>query len=214
MSERPTLSNFDHTSIVKRYSERFAVHGATVETLNVGSLEKYTRQHEIHYSLMPPGTESVTDVGCGVALFYAFLKRKGRRIVYNGIDIVPAFTESNIRSYPEAAFETRDVFSDGLGSTPDHVVMCQVFNNRFRDSDNLTIIKRAMELTFSASRMSISVDMLSRYVTYEEPHLYYYDPAEVFSFAKKLTPFVTLRHDYTPHHFTVSLYKECMPESA
>lgn len=214
MNEKPSISGSDKASIVGRYSERFAKHGATIESLNVGNIQKYARQHEIHYDLIPPMANSITDVGCGVALFHTFLKSKGRRMAYTGIDIVPAFTESNLVSHPEADFETRDIFAEGLNGVTDHVVMCQVFNNRFQDSDNFEVVKRALAITFAAATLSVSIDMLSTYVNYEERHLYYFDPQAVFAFAKTLTPFVTLRHDYSPHHFTVALYKTCTSGSA
>jgi hypothetical protein len=38
--------------------------------------------------------------------------------------------------------------------------------------------------------------------------LVYFSPEEMFGYAKSLTKFVRLRHDYLPHHFTLYLYKE------
>jgi len=209
MTDKPVLSTSDKATVVERYSRRFAEHGATIDSLNVGNVAKYLRQHEIHKELMDPTVTSVTDVGCGIASFYAFLKHVGRQVAYTGIDIVPDFIDANRTTYPDAMFELRDIFTDGLPGVTDHVVMCQVFNNRFRDSDNFIVVKRALALAFESARRSISLDMLSKYVNYEEPHLYYFDPQAVFAYAKTLTPYVTLRHDYAPHHFTIGLYKAC-----
>jgi hypothetical protein len=50
--------------------------------------------------------------------------------------------------------------------------------------------------------------MLSKYVNYEEEHLNYFSPEEMLSYAKSLTRFVILRHDYLPFDFTLFLYKE------
>jgi SAM-dependent methyltransferase len=180
----------------------------------VGSREKYARQHEVHRELMPPATESVTDVGCGIATFYEFLKGRGCAVSYTGIDLVPEFIAANAARYPEAAFAVRDILVAGLPGSPDHVVMCQVFNNRFSDSDNFAVVQRAIAVAFAAARLSVSIDMLSTHVNYQEPHLCYYDPAAVFAFARSLTPYVVLRHDYAPHHFTVGLYKQCTTGSA
>jgi len=209
MSVEPVLSDSDKASVIKRYARRFDTHGASLDALNVGNIAKYMRQHEIHYELMPAATQSVTDIGCGIAAFYDFLKEKGSQVAYTGLDIVPAFIQSNKARHPEATFELRDVFAEGLPGTTDHVVMCQVFNNRFHDSDNLAVITRAISIAFADARLSVSLDMLSAHVNYEEPHLYYYDPRTLLAYAKTLTPYVTLRHDYAAHHFTIGLYKTC-----
>ena len=50
--------------------------------------------------------------------------------------------------------------------------------------------------------------MLSSHVNYQEEHLYYFSPERLFSFAKSLTRFVQVRHDYLPFDFTLYLYKE------
>ena len=113
--------------------------------------------------------------------------------------------------YPEAQFELRDVSTDGIAHEADFVTMCQVFNNRYEHVLNVDIVKKAIAMAFDAARVAVSIDMLSSHVNYQEPNLNYFSPEEMFAFAKTLTRFVTLRHDYLPFHFTLFVYKQPHP---
>ncbi len=57
--------------------------------------------------------------------------------------------------------------------------------------------------------------MMSTYVDYQDPGLFYEDPCLVFDFVKRnLTPFVVLKHDYRikpdviPFEFIIYAYKQ------
>jgi ubiquinone/menaquinone biosynthesis C-methylase UbiE len=208
MKRDSALSSLDQSEVIAKYGQRYAKHGATLAALNVGKTENYLRQHKAHLELMPSGATSVIDVGCGIGSFYTSLMNSGRSVHYIGIDIVPEFIRANTEKFPDAAFHCLDLFREGLPGMADHIVMCQVFNNRFKSSDNESVIKEAIRICFAAANLSLSIDMLSKYVNYEEDHLFYSDPEGMFAYAKTLTPFVALKHDYAPHHFTLALYKK------
>jgi SAM-dependent methyltransferase len=202
------IDDRDREKIVGRYAERYQTFGVDIRTLNPGTEERHRLQHEVHASAAALAGQVVLDVGCGLAHYYAFLKEKGLQVSYIGYDIVPQFIETNRERYPEAHFELRDITTDGIVHQIDWVVMCQVFNNRYEHVSNLDVVKNALTIAFKAAREGLSIDMLSSYVNYEEPHLNYFPPEEMFAFAKTLTPYVTLRHDYLPFHFTLIMYKE------
>jgi len=197
----------DRQTIVRRYSERFDQFGLDPRTLNPGSEERYRLQHEVHASAGPMDGKSVLDIGCGLANYYDFLHQRGHDVDYVGYDIVPQFIESNRRRYPQLRFELRDVSRDGVAHEADYAVMCQVFNNKYEHASNAEVVKETLRAVFPAVRICASVDMLSSYVNYQEPHLNYFSPEEMFAFGKSLTPFVKLRHDYLPFHFTLFLYR-------
>ena len=100
----------------------------------------------------------------------------------------------------------RNIFVDGIEGTYDTVVMSQVLNNRYQKSDNLQVMKRALELAFKQTRISVSVDMLSTYVDFRNPDLFYYPPEEIFTIAKAIAPRVSLRHDYRAFEFCLQLF--------
>lgn len=205
---RIALPTHEMQRIVARYSERFQAFGHDLRTLNPGNFEKYRLQHTIHASIGDLRGRDVLDIGCGLGHFYEFLKTNSIDVNYTGYDIVPEFIDSNRGRFPEARFELRDIFRDGIDGEHDYVVMCQVFNNRYADIRNDVIVKQAMAIAFQSVRRAVSIDMLSSYVNYEEPHLFYFSPEEMFAHARSLTRFVCLRHDYLPFHFTIVLYRD------
>jgi SAM-dependent methyltransferase len=198
----------DKDRIVARYSDRFREFGIDRRTLNTGNGEKHRIQHEVHASIGDLRGKTVLDIGCGLAHYYDFLCARDLAVNYIGYDIVPSFIEVNRDRFPEATFEVRDIFTEGIAHSADYVVMCQVFNNRYADSDNDRVVQDAIARALAAARIGVSIDMLTSYVNYEEPHLFYFSPEKMFAFAKSLTPFVRLRHDYLRFDFTLFLYKQ------
>lgn len=201
------IDDSDRDSIVRRYTERFETFGVDVRTLASGSDERHRLQHAVHASAGDANGKSVLDVGCGLAHYYEFLRGRGSDVRYTGYDIVPAFIESNRQRYPEAQFELRDATRDGIVHEADFVVMCEVFNNRYEHASNVEVVQRAMRDAFDHAREAVTIDLLSTYVDYQVPAAFYYSPEAMFAYAKSLTRFVALRHDYVPFHFTLFLFK-------
>jgi SAM-dependent methyltransferase len=201
------ISDKDRGDIVDRYTRRFEEFGVDLRALNPGSVQHYRLQQEVHAAAGPMNGKTVLDVGCGLAHYYEYLLDRGFDVDYIGYDIVPGFIQSNRKTFREARFEVRDVSREGITHEADYIVMCQVFNNRYKDGSNADVAKAALSTAFASARICVSVDMLSKYVNYEEPHLYYFSPEEMFAHAKTLSPFVQLRHDYLPFHFTILLYQ-------
>jgi len=208
LSTPDRLSEEDRARIVGRYEERFRQYGDDLRTLNTGKGDKLRIQHTAHASIGDLENTTLLDIGCGLGYYYKFLRDQSIPIRYIGYDIVPSFIEANRQQFPEAEFEVRDISQDGIAHEADYVCMCQVFNNRYEDVDNDSVVRSALEAACKAERRGVSIDMLGDYVNYHEDHLFYFSPERMFSYAKSLTPFVSLRHDYLPFDFTLFLYKE------
>jgi hypothetical protein len=69
-------------------------------------------------------------------------------------------------------------------------------------------MQRALELAFEHTRVSVSVDMLSTYVDFSNPDLFYYSPEEIFRTARRISSRVLLRHDYRAFEFCIQLFHE------
>jgi SAM-dependent methyltransferase len=205
------LDASDRTRVIQGYQRRIAKFGATFESLNSGSIEKQRIRHQIHASVLSGTSPAVLDIGCGLAEFYGYLKAVGRDCSYNGCDIVPEYIAACRQQYPEASFEVRDIFRDSLAETYDTIVMSQVLNNRYQSSDNMEVMKAALSMAFQHARSAVSVDMMSSYVDFQNPELFYYSPEEIFRFAKSLTRRVVLRHDYRPFEFCIQLLHDNAP---
>ena len=198
----------DVNQVVRRYQKRIAEHGATFASLNSGSEAKQAIRHSVHSSALRGENPSVLEIGCGLADFYKYLLQHERNCSYHGYDIVPEYVAECRRTYADAKFSLRNVFLEGIEGTFDTVVMSQVMNNRYQKSDNMQVMQRALELTFQHTRISVSVDMISTYVDFRNPDLFYYSPEEIFRIAKAISPRVLLRHDYRAFEFSIQMFHE------
>ena len=200
------LAEQDVARVIQRYQDRIRQVGVSAGSLNSGSPEKQAVRHAVHAQAFVPEGRSVLDIGCGLADFYRFIKPTGRPVEYTGYDLVPDYVEACRRAHPEASFAVRNIFAEGIDGIFDTVVMSQVFNNRYAHSDNVAVLHTALRLAFEHSRCSVSVDMMSSDVDFQNRDLFYYSPEEMFRFAKTLTRRVVLRHDYRPFEFSLQLY--------
>jgi SAM-dependent methyltransferase len=206
MTTTPVLDPDDASLVIQRYQRRIAEHGATFASLNSGSEEKQAIRQWVHASALRGERPSVLEIGCGLGDFYKYLIGQKRDCAYHGYDIVPEYIAECRRTYPQSKFDVRNIFLDGIDSTYDTVVMSQVLNNRYQKSDNMQVMQRALELAFQHTRVSVSVDMLSTYVDFRNPDLFYYSPEDIFRMAKAIAPRVLIRHDYRAFEFCVQLF--------
>src|SRR5579864_2087970 len=198
----------DVSKIVRRYQQRIAEHGPTFSSLNSGSEAKQALRHSVHASALRGPNPSILEIGCGLADFYKYLIQHKRDCLYHGYDIVPEYIDECRRVHPAATFTLRNIFIEGIDGTFDTVVMSQVLNNRYQKSDNTRVMQRALELAFEHTRVSVSVDMISTYVDFRDPDLFYYSPEEIFRIAKAISPRVLLRHDYRAFEFCIQMFHE------
>jgi len=208
MTTTPVLDPEDASRVIQRYQQRIAEHGATFASLNSGSEEKQAIRQWVHASALRGERPSILEVGCGLGDFYKYLMTQGRNCSYHGYDIVPEYVAECQRVYPQAEFGVRNIFLNGIEGSYDTVVMSQVLNNRYQKSDNMLVMRRALELAYQHTRVSVSVDMLSTYVDFRNPDLFYYSPEDIFRMAKAIAPRVLIRHDYRAFEFCVQLFHQ------
>ncbi len=198
----------DVSQVLRRYEQRIERHGPTFASLNSGNEQKQALRHGVLASALRGAKPSILEVGCGLADFYKYLLQHQQDCSYRGYDIVPDYITECRRNYPEAGFTVRNIFDEGIEGTYDTIVMSQVLNNRYQKSDNLQVMQRALALAFQHTRISVAIDMLSTYVDFRNPDLFYYPPEEIFRMAKAIAPRVIIRHDYRAFEFCVQLYHE------
>ncbi len=204
----PALDPRDANAVIERYRRRIEQCGPTPASLNSGSVEAQRRRHAVHAAALPSKDVTVLDVGCGVGMFYEFLRQHGFAGAYTGYDIVPQYVERCRQRFPQARFELRNVVAEGIDGTYDAIVFSQVFNNRYQYSDNMQVVEHVLRTAVAHARYSVSIDFLSTRVDYREAHLFYYDPAALLRLGLSLAPRVVLRHDYRPHEFCLQLLLE------
>lgn len=206
MSSQP-IKNQDTDWIRQWYQDRVKVFGATFESLSAGPLQRERFRHSVHASALIGPEPEILDIGCGIGRFYSFLQETQRNCRYTGYDIVPEYIQRCRELYPEIRVVERNIPAQPIDGEYDTIVASGVFNHRYSNDRNLEVLENTLRMSFDACRASVSVDMLSKYVDYEEGHFFYYPPEKVFSIAKSITRRVVLRHDFAPFDFCIQLYK-------
>lgn len=193
-------------SLVKRYSDRYKIHGHSIGTLGWGSKEQQQYRFSVSSSLIPDfkGKE-ILDIGCGFGDYFSFLDENGLEFQkYIGVDINEDLifeATKNIKN-SKASFIVKNLLTDDISDFPkvDIAFMVGVLNFNFKDKiSNLDYTKNFLRKAFSLVRESLVFDFISTEVNENYPKedfIYYHNPAEVLNFCLELSPFVSMLHDY------------------
>lgn len=146
---------------------------------------------------------SVLDAGCGQGDLYGLLATRGFRGEYTGVDLSPELVASARERIPTANFVLGDVLEVELAKH-DFVLASGLFD--YRTSDSPTRQRATLRRMFELARLGLAWNMFANAPT-ERPDLYHEPLADLLAFCNKLSPHLTLRHDYDPGHFTIYLYQ-------
>ncbi len=194
--------------ITNRYRERLQKLGPGIDALASGTTERRATRFGILSSLGNMQGASVLDIGCGLADFYAYILENGIEANYTGYDITEDFIQIAQERFPNGHFEVRDIQTQGIPTRFDYIVSSQTFNNRFMHDDNTQVMQDVLRIAYEACDKGLAVDMMTSYVDFKEDHLFYYQPEDIFRYAKSLTKRVMLRHDYPTFEFAIFLFKD------
>ena len=127
---------------------------------------------------------------------------------YTGFDINLNLLKVASELYPDGNFVEKDIQNEGIDRDYDYIISSQTFNNKLINEDNSKIMEDVIRICYESSKIAFAIDMLTTYVDFKEDNLYYYSPEEMFSYSKKITKRVCLRHDYPCYEFALFLYKD------
>ncbi len=153
---------------------------------------------------------TILDVGSGLGHLYEFLLPL--KVVYTGIEVVPEFVKSAKERYPGANFIEGDFLTCDFNGKYDYVLCSGALNIEVVNyKDYLEAMIKRM---FYLASWGLAFNLPSSYApekgkgsTFEEGvKIKYSRPERIFSYCKRITPWVSLRHDYFPHDFTIYIY--------
>ena len=202
------MNQVDKELIVKRYRQRLAESGNDIQTLASGNRERQQIRFKILSEVGDLNDHSVLDLGCGFGDFYQHIKERGIRVEYTGYDICPDFVSICKTRFRDARFEVKDIQTDRINQNFDYIISSQTFNNKLVHEDNKAVMTDIIHKAYELANIGVAIDMLSTYVDFEEEHLYYYNPEEIFRFCKSVSKRVSLRNDYPLFEFTIYLYQD------
>lgn len=191
--------------IVNRYAERYKEFGYHYKAVGWGNWETQKLRFLILSEIADLTGAAVIDLGCGFGDLYGFLAQKYKNICYTGIDIVADLVAEGKKRYPEAEFLVQDILEDNFKKEADFYFISGTLNSRITGGFDYT--REILAKTHGLARKGVAVNFLTKYADYELEKDLHHSPEEIFAFAKTMTKYVTLRHDYPLWEFTVYLYK-------
>lgn len=203
----------DDEKTIRYFTERIDEHGIDVLTVDWGRSSSQELRFRLLSEIADLRRSKILDVGCGLGDFYGWLKRNGFNVTYTGIDITPRMIDLARSRFPDAEFKTTNVIKndDIAGNSFDFAFASGIFYlRRTRPED---FLEEMVHRLFNKCRIGIAFNSLSGWATKKCKDEFYANPLEVVDYCRKITPWVTLRHDYHESDFTVYMYKERSPES-
>lgn len=184
-------------------------HGDSAESAQYSSRESQERRFEILAQIANLNGVKILDFGCGSGHLATYLNSKNVKFSYTGVDVVEEFFDIARAKNPGSRF---GVLEDFEHEKFDYIFISGVFNNKRKD--NRKFYQKSLRKLFGMCTKGIAFNLMSTYVDYKDPDLFYESPEHAFRFVKQeLTPFVCLRHDYevksgvVPFEFAIYAYK-------
>lgn len=196
----------DRSVIYRFHQERIEMFGhGTTDALGWKEEASQRVRFEVLAQIGDMNGLSVLDLGCGHGDLRAFLGEKYPEIRYAGIDQMEEFLDVATAKYghlPDTTFYLGDCWTAELPNM-DYVLACGLLAYR---NSNPGFIYRMIDKLFASSRLGLGFNLLKN-VKDPDGILVNYDPQEILSYCKTLTPKVVLREGYAVDDFTIFMYQ-------
>jgi SAM-dependent methyltransferase len=197
------------TGVARLYEESLSKHGTA--PLAVGWRDPDS--HQLRFGKLASVIAdrgagiTVNDLGCGYGAFHEYLVERGIRVAhFRGYDISEKMLEQARARVASGEF----IAGSLLDKPADYGFACGIFNVRLQESEEswLTHIERTLDNLNAFSTCGFAFNLLTSYVDFREPHLYYGDPLYFFDFCKRrYAGRVALLHDYPLFEWTIAVTK-------
>jgi|Deesub1362A_J573_1020465.scaffolds.fasta_scaffold00038_149 SAM-dependent methyltransferase len=191
--------------LVRFYEQRLGLFGPGPQALGWASQERQNRHYQAMLSALREDSlegSRVLDYGCGMGDLLAFLKGRGVRVHYTGVDINPAFVRIAQGRHPEATFMVLDASSQEPPGEFDYTFVCGTFNNNLQGMKEVAL--RVIGRLWGCTRRALLFNAPSAKARDKDPQLCYYEPQEVLEFAQALGRAV-LREDLLEEELVLRL---------
>ena len=194
------------------YEKKLAAHGLTAQGVDWKDQDSQNLRFRILSEIGNLGGKRVHDVGCGLGHLLLYFRERNVDCDYVGSDISPVMIENATRICEEGEFHTGDVLEDPAPSwmKVDFVLASGIFHVRsdIPYHEWHVFVEAMIRRMFDLAEIGIGFNLLTSYVDYEEPYLFYCPPKEMLDFCmKNLSRRVVVRHDYPLYEYTVYVYK-------
>ena len=209
--ENPKMSTEKLKPIEELYSSNIKKYGAESRAAGWPTDEGHKlRFDKLAYLLhSAPPKFSLNDFGCGYGAFYTYLVENGYDVGdYYGYDISADMLEKAQQNID--ASNAHFIHHSELNEEADFSVAGGTFNVK-ADTENQAwqaYIIESLDMMLAHSRFGYSFNLLTKYVDWQEDHLFYGDPGFFFDYCTaKHGCRVALLHDYPLYEWTIVAFK-------
>lgn len=198
---------YDTDTVIAHYDGLLSRHGQSHRSLYWGSAASQQLRFQVLSEVGDLRGAVVLDVGCGLGDLNGYLCEKGMDVRYTGWDLTPSMVTAARQRFPHLNFENRNILAPDAdpideGKRADYVFSSGLFT--FADDG---FLRQAVGKMYALCDKALAFNTLSSIALDKDAGEYYADPMTVLNFCLSITPWVTLRHDYMPHDFTVYMYR-------
>lgn len=153
------------------------------------------------------------DLGCGPGLLLDYLRATGRleTVEYRGIDLSPAMVGAARARWPDHDISCRDIVADPLPEqSVDYVIMNGVLTEKQTLSQDVMIgiAEELIVAAFTAARVGIAFNAMSRHVDWQRPELFHWGFDELGGFlGERVSRHYTFRLDYGLYEHTTFVWR-------
>lgn len=142
-------------------------------------------RYESVLSMLEIHNKSLLDFGCGKGDFYGFLKKRGIKCDYTGIDINPLLIKLARQNHPEAKFLLKDIEQEVLDKSFDIVIAIGVFNLSVQNVKDSA--QRCLKILFDHTREKLLFTCLNMNTKLKDISVAYFTSDELQAIAERIT---------------------------
>ena len=196
--------------ITNHYSNSFKKFGFTYKALNWNNLVLNNLRFKIASQYIERN-KSILDFGCGMSLFYKFLK-KNFYVKYSGVDTDSSVIKFCKKKYKQNSYYNIDIIENRkFNKKYDFVFANGIFTqkrnltNKYMYQYTFFLIKRLFKITKKKLFFNILVDT----VDWKNSKNFYVSLDKISKFIKKnLSKKFIIRHDYNNYECMIIIFKD------
>jgi SAM-dependent methyltransferase len=207
LKDFPGFSPQDLLALERYYRSQLEGHGAPEKRVGWNTAQGQRVRFETLASVGPLKGAKVLDIGCGLGAFWGYLREKGVRVDYTGVDLFPNVIREARKLYPDAKFQVRRILSQPFrAGSFDYSFLSGVFNVKVRD--NWRYMRTVLASALRQSRKAVAFNVLNAEAGIRERDRFTVSSKELADFGWSLgVSRVHLMDHYHHLDLTLFLYK-------
>jgi ubiquinone/menaquinone biosynthesis C-methylase UbiE len=198
-----------NSKMIQRYGDSFMANLTPHQAVGWGSRESQILRFRILEAIGLLPNSTVLDIGSGLGDFFEHLRDRDYMGRYVGVDATEQMATAAKERFPDTDFLHHDVLDLSnifKANSFDFVFASGIF--AYCDFEPYEYLKSAVENMYDTAKTGVAFNCLSTRGAQPSPDECQLNPSIVLDVLQDISPWITIRHDYLPHDFTVYIYKQ------